>query len=91
MYRIVKQKVVQGVLNSLVRSPWYTAYLIAATKKYIESPLYRNRMIEFGEEFAKNSFITNLRSELPFFKWKVRKDKRMLVRIALLPYSITLN
>ena len=74
----------------LVNTPWYRAYLIAATKKYRESPLWRMRMIEFGEEFANKSFITNMTSELPLFKWKVRKDIGTLTRIVLAPYSITL-
>jgi len=80
-----------ALANVFVRSPWYKAYLIAATKKYQESPLYRYRMIEFDEDFAKNMFITNLRTELPLFKWQVRKDKMLMLRIALLPYSITLD
>lgn len=74
----------------LVSTPWYRAYLVAATKKYKDSPLWRNRCVEFGEEYADKSFVTNLRTELPLFKWLVRKDKRTMARIVLAPYSVQL-
>ncbi len=88
--RRIKKVVVNKLAYVLVLTPWYRAYLIAATSKYKNSPLWRNRAIEFGETYANESFVTNLRSELPLFKWLVRKDKRMLARIVLAPYSVTL-
>jgi len=84
----LKWKVKQGVAFALIMSPWYRAFLRGATQKYMESPLYRNRMIEFGEDFAKEHFVTNLKHELPFWKWQVKKDKKMIARIIFTPFTV---
>ena len=70
-------------------SPWYRAYLRAAMVKYEESLLYRLRATEFGDEFAMEHFADNSKHELSMFKWHVRKDKKLMAMIILVPFAVT--
>jgi hypothetical protein len=63
---------------------------MACTKKYRESPLWRLRCVELGDKEADEMYIKNLRTELPLWKWKVKKDKLLMLKIILTPYSINL-
>ena len=69
-------------------SPWYRAYLRAAMNKYEESLLYRLRATEFGDEWAMEHFVDNLKGELSIFKLQVKKDKKLMARIILAPFSV---
>ena len=69
-------------------SPWYRAFLRAAMNEYENSLLYRLRATEFGDEFAMSHFADNHRSELPLFKDKIKKNKKLMARIILAPFSV---
>lgn len=85
IYRI-RNKVVKAVLRI---APQYKAFLHAAMNKYEESLLYRLRATEFGDEFAMQHFVDNLSTELGLFTRQVKKDRRLMMKIIFLPYSIT--
>jgi hypothetical protein len=90
MYKKIRNKIAWKITYLLVVSPWYKAFLMACTKKYRESPLWRNRCVELGDKEADEMYIKNLKTELPFWKWKVKKDKLLMLKIILTPYSINL-
>ncbi len=90
MYKKIRKKIVYSIAYLLIVSPWYKAYLTACTKRYKESPMWRNRCVELGDKEADEMFVKNLRTELPFWKWKVKKDKLLMLKIIFAPFSINL-
>jgi hypothetical protein len=90
-FKEAEMKKVKGVLaDLLVRTPWYSAFLIASVKKYRESEHWRLRAIELSPEGADEMFTYNLRSELPLWKREVKKDKLLILKIIFLPFSVVL-
>lgn len=88
VYYKIRARINKATAWFIAVSPWYRAYLRAAMNKYEESLLYRLRATEFGDEFAMEHFIDNLKGELSIFKWNVRKDKKLMVRIIFAPFSV---
>jgi hypothetical protein len=88
VYYKIRVRIIKTTAWFIQVSPWYRAYLRAAMVKYEESLLYRLRATEFGDEWAFQHFTDNLKHELPMFKWHVRKDKKLMARIVLAPFSV---
>lgn len=72
------------------KTPWWEAYARASWKKYTETSLYRDRFIEFGEEYAFSAYFGEgaAKGDGPHFKRKVREDKALMAKIVFAPYSI---
>ena len=90
MHKKIRNRINTSLAYLLICSPWYKAYLLACTKMYKESPLWRMRCIELGDKGADEMYVKNLKTELPFWKWKVKKDKLLMAKIILTPFSINL-
>ena len=88
VYYRTRAKINKTVAWLIAVSPWYRAYLRAAMVKYEESLLYRLRATEFGDEWAFQHFADNSKHELSIFKWQVKKDKKLMVRIIFAPFSV---
>lgn len=72
------------------KTPWWQAYARAAWKKYTETPLYRDRLVEFGGEYAFSTYFGEgpSKGDLPHFKRKVREDRALMIKIILAPFSV---
>ncbi len=72
------------------KTPWWKAYTKSAWDKYMKTSLYRDRLVSFGEEFALSSYIGEdaSKGDISHFKRKVRKDRPLMTKIVLMPYSI---
>jgi hypothetical protein len=90
MYKKIRNKIAWKFVYLFVVSPWYKAYLMACTKKYRESPLWRLRCVEMGDKEADEMYVRNLRTELPLWKWKVKQDIPLILQIIFTPFSINL-
>ena len=70
-----------------IKTPWFKAILRTALMAYHDSPLYRERHMAFGPEFAFKSFFEY--NELGFWKWVAKRDGRMdWQKIVLTPWAI---
>jgi hypothetical protein len=63
--------------------PYKLALISIAYKKYQDTVMYRERLIHFGEQFAKESFIENREDRL-FIMHITRKEK---MKAFLLPFN----
>jgi len=69
------------------RTPWGKAHLIAAAKVYRESDRWRERVEVMGMDYADSAFY-NSPFEIGWFKREAAKDRKLLARIILAPFSV---
>ncbi len=90
VFFIVSDHVLSWLIFVWGLTPWCDAYIYAAFEMYTKTPLYRDRITTFNQEFAISSYLGEggAIGEKGFFKSKVRKDKKLMLRIIFAPYSL---
>lgn len=75
------------------RTPWYMAYVYAAFEEYTKTSLYRERLVKLGKEFAYTAYLGEGSSlgDRPHFKWKVRQNRKLMLKIIFAPYSVEMT
>jgi hypothetical protein len=83
--KLIKQRIKIWYLLFIYKLPWPNAISLAAWVKYKESPLFRNRWIEFSREMAAKLYTYE---EHKYFIELVKRDKQLMNKIIFRPYSI---
>jgi len=68
--------------------PWFRAYFISIWNKYLDHPVYKYRQKELGRQLAKEWFYNDPADLYNDYKSRVWKDKKLLIKILTIPYSI---
>lgn len=83
--KLIKQRIKIWYLIFIYKLPWSNAISLAAWVKYKESPLFRNRWVEFSRAMAAHLYTYE---EHKYFVTLVKKDKQLMKKIIFKPYSI---
>lgn len=82
-----RTRINKAAARILISTPWYSAYIIAAAKVYRESDRWRERVSVLGMDDADRAFYDSP-FEIRWFKREARKDKKLMLRVIFMPYSI---
>ena len=88
MYCLAKNNMALVFLYLIHWTPWYRAFIMSVWNRYRASELYRLRWVEFSEEMAAELYTYK---EHKLFAHFVRKDKMLMLKILLTPYTILDN
>lgn len=72
-------------------NPWVSAISKATWNKYLESEMYRERKKIMGITLAKEQFFKDSSLIYRRYKKAVWSDKLLVLKIFLIPYSVTLK
>lgn len=88
IYHLIKNRLEIIWLLLIHNTPWYQAFIISVWNKYKESELYRLRWIEFSPEQSAELYSYK---EHKLFAHHVKQDKKLMLKIIFMPYSILNN
>ena len=72
--------------------PWFVAYYRAVWNEYLSSWMYEERKKVLGRQLAKEQFFTDVETGFArFYKKSVLRNKKLMLKIILAPYSIDIK
>ena len=78
-------------IYSTLLYPWANAISISTWNKYLCHPMFKLRVQYIGEKLAKDMFFNDPTYLYNKYREEVFKDKKLLLRIIFLPFTIYPN